>query len=232
MTGECLTKSTFQMLASERYEQRYDPSVVRSRLLLAIEPFKQQDKIAIEHALHTAEEAHRKSTRVACRQASGDSQKFIVHPMRVALILIEELKVLHPEPVSAAILHDVVEDEKGRYSTFDLEKKFGRNVALMVSCVTRPAPDVHIARATQLQVYAERIAQAAKYTRIIKLAERLDNLRDLFDCGVMAERLSYIDESIETYLPIAEKTDPTLFAELATVCKQLNVLMPSRVTAE
>jgi len=215
------------MLASERYDQRYDPALVRSRLLLAIELFKQPDKIAIERALHLAEEVHRNSMR-----SHENSQKFIVHPMRVALILIEELKISHPEPVSAALLHDVVEDEKGRYSTFDLEKKFGRNVALMVSCVTRPVPDVHIARDKQLQVYAERIAQAAKYTRIIKLAERLDNLRDLFDCGALAGRLSYIEESIQTYLPVAEKTDPMLFAELATVCNQLKLLMPSRVAAE
>ena len=107
MSGECLTKSAFQMLASERYDQRYDPALVRSRLLLAIELFKQPDKIAIERALHLAEEVHRNSMRF-----HENSQKFIVHPMRVALILIEELKISHPEPVSAALLHNVVEDEK------------------------------------------------------------------------------------------------------------------------
>ncbi len=112
MSGECLTKSAFQMLASERYDQRYDPALVRSKLLLSIELFKQPDKIAIERALHLAEEVHRNSVRTACRHSSENSQKFIVHPMRVALILIEELKISHPEPVSAALLHDVVEDEK------------------------------------------------------------------------------------------------------------------------
>lgn len=212
--------------------ERYDKGSMRSRLLLGVDSLKPWERTLIEQALHLAEEVHRDSVRNHSSQVTCTPAPFIVHPLRVALILIEELKIIHPEPVSAALLHDVVEHSRGKYSTFHLEKRFGRNVALMVSCVTRPAPDELIPRKQQMQVFHDRIAQSAKYTRIVKLAERLDNLRDLFACEDQESRCAYLCETIDTYLPIAANTDPTLHAELTTVCRQLEILTPMRVASE
>jgi len=101
----------------------------------------------------------------------------------------------------------------------------------MVSCVTRPVPTYHSTRQTVASLCRADRSSSQIYEDH-QTRERLDNLRDLFDCGALAGRLSYIEESIQTYLPVAEKTDPMLFAELATVCNQLKLLMPSRVAAE
>jgi guanosine-3',5'-bis(diphosphate) 3'-pyrophosphohydrolase len=201
--------------------EQQDKAYVRNRLMQRIGELTHWDKASTERALEVAENAHDGHYRMSSKYDMSSPAPFIVHSMRVALILIEELHVFHPEPICAALLHDVVEDTGGQVTTFHLEKQFGRNVALMVSCVTRPVPDVNISSEQQMQIYQERIARSAKYTRVIKLAERLDNLRDLVDSPDEDFQKQYLQETVDVYLPIATKTDPTLHAELASLCEQL-----------
>jgi (p)ppGpp synthase/HD superfamily hydrolase len=141
--------------------------------------------------------------------------------MRVALILIEELGVKERDILSAALLHDVVEDSDWQITTHDLEQKFNRSVALMVSIVTRPAPDKNIPRQQQLQTFHERIEQSNVYARVIKLAERLDNMRDLLDVDEPDFQKQYLLETWNIYVPIAANTDKTLHAKLIEICRQL-----------
>jgi hypothetical protein len=140
------------------HEERQDHSFVKSRLLLSIDALKPYEKDLIKRAVSLAEEVHANHYRLPLKPNLERRTPFVVHPMRVALILIEELGINHPEPISAALLHDIVEDSSGAISTFDLEKQFGRHVALMVSCMTRPAPDPKIPGEQQMAVYYERIA--------------------------------------------------------------------------
>lgn len=232
-SGVLTSARTFVSLPKTRgmpLTDRYDKGMIRNELLLSVERLKQWDKVLITRALGLAEEVHQKHFRMPLNHEPFKIP-FIVHPLRVALILIEELRIVHPEPVSAALLHDVVEDSEGAISTFDLEKRFGRNVALMVSCMTRPAPDAGIPRQRQLEIYLERIAQSAKYTRIIKLAERLDNLRDLNASTDAQFQQDYLKQTVEVYLPIAENTDKLLHSQLESLCRQLQLSIPLPVGA-
>jgi guanosine-3',5'-bis(diphosphate) 3'-pyrophosphohydrolase len=211
--------------------ERYNKGHVRNRLALCIDALRPWDQAIIIRALELAEDTHQRHFRMAPKQELSSPPSFIIHPMRVALILIEELHVFHAEPISAALLHDVVETTQGGLSTFDIEKKFGRNVALMVSCVTRPSPDAGMSKEQQIEVFQERILQSAKYTRVIKLAERLDNMRDLADCADPKFQRSYLECTVGVYLPIAEKTDPILQAALDTICRQVQAVTSAAVAA-
>ncbi len=204
---------------------RHDRGAIRNRLLLSVETLKQPDRVMVNRALAFAEEVHDKHWRLATTDNPRGKLPFIVHPMRVTLILIEELQITHREVLSAALLHDVVEDSDPPITTHDLEKNFGRNVALIVSIITRPAPDTAIAREQQLETYHGRIAKSNTYSRIIKLAERLDNLRDLVDVDQPEFQKEYLLQTWQVYMPIAEATDSRLHASLLSVCNDVESVL-------
>jgi len=193
--------------------------------LLSVDTLKQPDRVMITRALALAEEVHEKHFRMPYKHDPPARSPFIVHPMRVALILLEELNITHREVLSAALLHDVVEDSDPPITTHDLEQKFGRNVALIVSIITRPAPDKAIARQQQLETYYGRIAKANTYSRIIKLAERLDNLRDLLAVDNPDFQKEYLIQTWEVYMPIAQVTDHRLHASLLSVCREMEQVL-------
>jgi (p)ppGpp synthase/HD superfamily hydrolase len=189
--------------------------------MVSVDSLKQPDRVVINRALALAEEVHHKHYRKPSKSDPYVKPKFIAHPMRVALILIEELGIKERDILVAALLHDVVEDSSWKITTHDLEKKFNRSIALMVSIVTRPAPDENIARELQLLTYHERIEQANVYARVIKLAERLDNLRDLKDMDEPDFQKTYLVETWQIYVPIAANTDKVLHEKLVKICRQM-----------
>jgi (p)ppGpp synthase/HD superfamily hydrolase len=118
-------------------------------------------------------------------------------------------------------LHDVIEDSQGRIGIGDIEEKFGRGIALMVSILTKPPLNENIPRERQLQVYYERITSSSLPTRIVKVADRLDNIRDCIDLADMPFQQRYLSETQKIYLPLAENTDQYLHDELVTACDAL-----------
>ena len=84
------------------------------------------DLAIIERAYEVAETAHRGQLR-----KSGDA--YITHPLAVTTILAE--LGMTPATLAAALLHDTVEDTA--YGLGQLEKDFGREVAMLVDGVTK-----------------------------------------------------------------------------------------------
>ena len=80
----------------------------------------------IERAYNMAASAHGDQKR-----RSGEP--YIIHPIEVGVILVE--LGMDTESVTAALLHDVVEDTDVTLST--VEKAFGKDVALLVDGVTK-----------------------------------------------------------------------------------------------
>lgn len=189
--------------------------------MMSIDDMKHPERVVINRALGLAEEVHNRHYRKPSRVDPYIKPKFIGHPMRVALILVEELGIKERDILAAALLHDVVEDSQWKITTYDLEKKFNRSIALMVSIVTRPAPDENIPRQQQLDTFHERIGQSNVYARVIKLAERLDNMRDLVDIEDPEFQKEYLMQTWQVFLPIAAGTDKTLHGKLLTICRQL-----------
>jgi (p)ppGpp synthase/HD superfamily hydrolase len=122
------------------------------------------DRLDLARALAFARARHGGQRR------RGSRTPYWVHLVRVALELSrwgEESALLE-----AALLHDVVEDTAT--SLGEVRVGFGPAVADLVDWLT--APDRH----DELRAYYERLrANAPHEARLIKLADRVDNLRSL-----------------------------------------------------
>ncbi|MBQ8845324.1 MAG: HD domain-containing protein [Clostridia bacterium] len=108
-------------------------------------------------------------------QYRADGNDYIVHPLRVAKIIFEnkeskELEVL----IAAALLHDVIEDT--RTCLVELGERFGEMVASLVLEVTSASFAIKLlGKAVYLE---QKMNSMTNYALCIKLADRLDNLRD------------------------------------------------------
>ncbi|GGW44283.1 HD domain-containing protein [Arenibacter certesii] len=115
------------------------------------------------------------------RKAHGDQQRkykkelYIEHPIRVAEMLKE---IPHtPEMISAAYLHDVVEDTE--VTLKQINKEFGKKVGKLVEELTDEFtkdkyPELN--RPWRKKKETERIANVSSEAQSIKLADIIDNL--------------------------------------------------------
>ena len=119
----------------------------------------------IEDAYALAAEAHSKQTR-----KSG--LPYILHPLAVALVVVKEMRQDDPDLISAALLHDVVEDTP--YTIEDIEARFGADVAFLVGAVTKPNKQ-------QIDNFQHILKSVKGDIRvlILKLSDRLHNMRTL-----------------------------------------------------
>ncbi len=118
------------------------------------------------------------------RKAHGDQQRkyneelYIEHPKRVAEIV---RTVPHStEMICAAYLHDVVEDTP--VSLQDIERKFGSKIAKLVEELTDEYTKEnyqHLNRKARKKKEVERQAKISPEAKTIKLADVIDNTRDI-----------------------------------------------------
>ncbi|MAW51736.1 MAG: bifunctional (p)ppGpp synthetase/guanosine-3',5'-bis(diphosphate) 3'-pyrophosphohydrolase [Geminicoccus sp.] len=136
------------------------------------------------------------------RRASGDP--YFIHPVRVALYLAE--KKLDPATIATALLHDVVEDTDA--SNKDICKMFGSTVGELVEGVTK---------LTHLEVTSNEVKQAENFRKLllalsrdirvllVKLSDRLDNMRTLHFINKAEKRARIATETLEIYAPLASR---------------------------
>jgi guanosine-3',5'-bis(diphosphate) 3'-pyrophosphohydrolase len=99
----------------------------------------------------------------------ADWVPYIVHPLRVVLLLWEEAGFRKSDLLAAAFLHEILEDTKT--VSAEIEAAFGVEVLQLVEQLTlRPE--------LGLSVQTDKMSREAK---AIKLADRTQNLRDLLD---------------------------------------------------
>ncbi|MFX1338284.1 MAG: HD domain-containing protein [Promethearchaeota archaeon] len=105
------------------------------------------------------------------KRKSGDIHYFI-HPLRITLILratgYNEFD--HETLMIAALFHDLIEDTDTSLS--EIENKFGKNIASIVNQVSIPIK-------AEKEKHLKNLKNASIEAKIIKLADRLDNLIDL-----------------------------------------------------
>jgi len=108
-----------------------------------------------------------------------DNTHYYYHCVDVAQILIN-FGFHHTDIVSAALLHDIVEDVKA-YKISDIERLFNSQVASLVDLVTKKAT-INYKDPTQLSLYLNRIEENA-LAALIKCADRMHNFNTLRHCS-------------------------------------------------
>lgn len=144
------------------------------------------------------------SARVHSGQMRLSGEPYLSHPLEVAGILAE-LK-LDAVSIAAGLLHDVVEDTYA--SAEEIEDMFGPQVLHIVRGVTKISKLPFSSKATQ---HAENIRKMilamADDLRVIliKLADRLHNMRTLKYHQSEKKRRAIAQETLDIYAPIAAR---------------------------
>ena len=154
------------------------------------------DTDLIRRAYELADAAHKGQKRV-----SGED--YIIHPLAVAKILTD--LQIDDITISAAILHDVVEDTT--HTLDEMRELFGEEVAMLIDGVTKLGRIQYKSKEEQqLESYRKMFLAMAKDIRVImiKLADRLHNMRTL---KYMREdkQKRIARETIEIYAPLANR---------------------------
>ena len=181
-------------------KQNYDMSTIIEEKVLKVfsemeTRVSTEDMVRIHEAFEFARMAHEGQIR-----KSGEP--YIIHPIAVASIVAEELK-LGANPVIAAFLHDVVEDTE--YTMDDILQRFGEDVAFLVRVVTKQNKERYEV-SKQVDNYKQML-DSIKYdirALLVKLADRLHNMRTL---GSMPphKQMKIAGETDFFYAPLANR---------------------------
>lgn len=129
-------------------------------------------------ALALAAEAHRHQ-----RRKDADATPYVNHPIALLHILSHEAGVTDPDVLCAALLHDYLEDCCGQAEGLSvqqgrelLEQRFGPQVLAYVDAVT---DDKTLPKQERKRLQVEHAAHAPEGARLVKLADKIANLRDI-----------------------------------------------------
>lgn len=127
------------------------------------------DLVLVLDAAAFAADKHRRQ-----RRKDAEATPYINHPLALATILAKEGGVVNAEVIAAALLHDTVEDTETTHA--ELEARFGPTVAAIVAEVT---DDKSLPKAERKRLQVTRAAQKSPGAKLVKLADKIANLRDI-----------------------------------------------------
>ncbi|MDH4134069.1 MAG: HD domain-containing protein, partial [Gammaproteobacteria bacterium] len=136
-------------------------------------------------------------------QNRRSGEPYIFHPIEVAHILAQ--MHLDAKSISAAILHDVIEDT--RHGKEQLAELFGRDVADLVDGVSKiDKIEFKTEEEEQAENFRKMLLAMSQDIRVIliKLADRLHNMRTLASLSA-ARRHAIARETLDIYAPIANR---------------------------
>lgn len=149
----------------------------------------------LHDAFDFAREAHKTQVRKT-------GEPYILHPISVAQICAEELK-LDTNSVTAAFLHDVVEDTP--YTVKDITQRFGEDVSFLVNVVTKRKKEAY-KTSKQVDNYKQLLESIQYDVRalMVKLADRLHNMRTLASMKP-DKQMKIAGETDYFYAPLANR---------------------------
>ena len=125
----------------------------------------------IKRAQAFATRAHRRIDQ----RRKYTNQPYDAHLKAVAEIVMSVSE--DPEMIAAAWLHDTLEDTPATYE--DIESAFGSTIAIMVDELTDVSRPSDGNRAVRKGIDREHLAHAGRSAKTIKLADLIDNCRDI-----------------------------------------------------
>lgn len=139
----------------------------------------------------------------AARKHKGQTRKndthppYLIHPLGVALILLAEGNVDDPDAIVTAILHDTVEDTDATFE--EVSKMFGEKIAGYVRELSDEMGEgdlekIYEKKERKLQEI-EHAKNLSPVGRMVKLADKLHNMRDMPEDWSVNRRAEYLEFS-------------------------------------
>jgi guanosine-3',5'-bis(diphosphate) 3'-pyrophosphohydrolase len=108
------------------------------------------------------------------RRKDAEASPYINHPIALADVLVNEAGVTDVEVLCAALLHDTIEDTET--TPEELEREFGRRIADIVIELT---DNKMLKKRTRKRMQIAHAASASRQAKLVKLADKICNLRDV-----------------------------------------------------
>lgn len=128
-----------------------------------------EDLSLIFKALDFAAKKHRDQ-----RRKDAQATPYINHPIELADLLVNEGNISDTQVLVAAILHDTVEDTQT--TAQELESIFGYKIASIVMEVT---DNKDLPKSDRKRLQIENAAHCSDQAKLVKLADKICNLRDM-----------------------------------------------------
>src|SRR5437868_11971502 len=166
-----------------------------------VERVKAYDPTADEDAINRAY-VYSMKVHGAQKRASGDP--YFSHPLEVAGILTHYK--LDSSSIVTALLHDTVEDTLTNLD--EIQRLFGPEIARLVDGVTKLSRiELQSDQTKQAENFRKLLIAMSEDIRVllVKLADRLHNMRTLHHLVDPEKRARIARETMEIYAPLAER---------------------------
>jgi (p)ppGpp synthase/HD superfamily hydrolase len=184
----------------------YGEPGLRDRFRLELDAFPPADRRQLEQALELAGKLHADDRRVR--------EPYLNHLLRVAIRIIRYYRITDVDVLTAALLHDAVEDHPGELAPHstgtyaeltdaavaELARRFNPRVAELVRSVTNPEYDPDRDRDEQYRMHVEESLDRDPWARVIKVSDFTDN-----GVGVIHTTPEKAHRSARKYRPLVPK---------------------------
>jgi len=191
----------------------------KKRFLEFIKHFSSKEQKYILKAYEIARKAHFKQER-------DEGTPYIIHPLRVASYLIEQLNVRNFEVICAALLHDVLEDSDLKIE--EIRSNLSSHIAQIVSDLTRYKREDETLENKYEKKYKKFLETMKKpiEVRMIKACDWLDNMRSWQyipkDHPAREKKFPRWFKEAETmYIPLAKTVNEKIAIEMKNILTKM-----------
>lgn len=145
------------------------------------------------------------SKKAHSQQVRASGEPYFLHPLKVAQILVDDLH-LDCQSVVTALLHDTVEDTLATLE--EIDSLFGPEIMQLVDGVTKLSRfGLQSEEERQAENFRKLVLATSSDIRVllIKLADRLHNMRTLHYVGDDIKCRRIARETMDIYVPLAER---------------------------
>lgn len=185
----------------------YGEAGLRERFSLELLEFPPEDRAQLEEALELAARLHADDRRVR--------EPYLNHLLRVAIRIIRYYGIQDVDVLTAALLHDAVEDHPAELADLDpalghreltdaavaeLARRFNPRMAELVRSVTNPEYDPERDKHEQYRAHVAASLERDPWARVIKVSDFTDN-----GVGVIHTTYDKARSSAIKYRPLVPK---------------------------